>query len=71
MQCPFVEGIRKEMFDRLIYIERNAEVRCSEDAPSVIYWLLGKTIEDVEYSIMINIWRSAGESNNGMGSACI
>ena len=60
MQCPAVNEIRLRMYRKINEVYSDFEEVCREQPEDVLGWLLGGQCNEVEYEVMSDIWKVAG-----------
>ena len=71
MQCPENEKAKEFMFKEIQKVDKEFEARCANSAAQVLYWLLGRHIDNVDVDVMSNIWIIAGHHISNMYRARI
>ena len=61
MECPSTNDIRLAMYDEIRQLYAGYDDRCAQEPGESLYWLLGKQMNDVDYDVMMDMWKIAGK----------
>ena len=66
MQCTHFEDKRRELYELIYLIHPDVQETFENEPQSVFSWLIGKSIEGLDYEVMLNVWRVSGGMINDM-----